>query len=186
MCTCSTSILRWSERVKTSSYKYLDPRFLRCTSPMYEASVFNTVVLETSTAHFIAPSINCIQEKNICTTNSKWTPQRAKYFTLAKTPKERYSRYTRQILVEFVDTTDFNILKDVRVMTNRKYSYALKKKKKIIASEKKTQKIAVANLYSSLRLNLGETIRQRQLLSQRSPYNTITKTPKVASLNNWI
>lgn len=153
---------------------------------MYEASVFNTVVLETSTAHFIAPSINCIQEKNICTTNSKWTPQRAKYFTLAKTPKERYSRYTRQILVEFVDTTDFNILKDVRVMTNRKYSYALKKNKiKIIASEKKNpQKIAVANLYSSLRLNLGETIRQRQLLSQRSPYNTITKTPKVASLNN--
>lgn len=152
---------------------------------MYEASVFNTVVLETSTAHFIAPSINCIQEKNICTTNSKWTPQRAKYFTLAKTPKERYSRHTRQILVEFVDTTDFNILKDVRVMTNRKYSYALKKIKiKIIASEKKTQKIAVANLYSSLRLNLGETIRQRQLLSQRSPYNTITKTPKVASLNN--
>lgn len=71
-------------------------------------------------------------------------------------------------------------------MTNRKYSYALKKKKiKIIASEKKNpQKIAVANLYSSLRLNLGETIRQRQLLSQRSPYNTITKTPKVASLNN--
>lgn len=69
-------------------------------------------------------------------------------------------------------------------MTNRKYSYALKKKKKIIASEKKPQKIAVANLYSSLRLNLGETIRQRQLLSQRSPYNTITKTPKVASLNN--
>lgn len=153
---------------------------------MYEASVFNTVVLETSTAHFIAPSINCIQEKNICTTNSKWTPQRAKYFTLAKTPKERYSRHTRQILVEFVDTTDFNILKDVRVMTNRKYSYALKKKKiKIIASEKKNpQKIAVANLYSSLRLNLGETIRQRQLLLQRSPYNTITKTPKVASLNN--
>lgn len=149
---------------------------------MYEASVFNTVVLETSTAHFIAPSINCIQEKNICITNSKWTPQRAKYFTLAKTPKERYSRHTRQILVEFVDTTDFNILKDVRVMTNRKYSYALKKNKiKIIASEKK---IAVANLYSSLRLNLGETIRQRQLLSQRSPYNTITKTPKVASLNN--
>lgn len=182
MCTCSISILRWSERVKTSSYKYLDPRFLRCTSPMYEASVFNTVVLETSTAHFIAPSINCIQEKNICTTNSKWTPQRAKYFTLAKTPKERYSRHTRQILVEFVDTTDFNILKDVRVMTNRKYSYALKKNKiKIIASEKK---IAVANLYSSLRPNLGETIRQRQLLSQRSPYNTITKTPKVASLNN--
>lgn len=152
---------------------------------MYEASVFNTVVLETSTAHFIAPSINCIQEKNICTTNSKWTPQRAKYFTLAKTPKERYSRHTRQILVEFVDTTDFNILKDVRVMTNRKYSYALKKNKiKIIASEKNPQKIAVANLYSSLRLNLGETIRQRQLLSQRSPYNTITKTPKVASLNN--
>lgn len=153
---------------------------------MYEASVFNTVVLETSTAHFIAPSINCIQEKNICTTNSKWTPQRAKYFTLAKTPKERYSRHTRQILVESVDTTDFNILKDVRVMTNRKYSYALKKIKiKIIASEKKKpQKIAVANLYSSLRLNLGETIRQRQLLSQRSPYNTITKTPKVASLNN--
>lgn len=104
---------------------------------MYEASVFNTVVLETSTAHFIAPSINCIQEKNICTTNSKWTPQRAKYFTLAKTPKERYSRHTRKILVEFVDTTDFNILKDVRVMTNRKYSYALKKKKKKkIASEK--------------------------------------------------
>lgn len=67
-------------------------------------------------------------------------------------------------------------------MTNRKYSYALIKNKiKIIASEKK---IAVANLYSSLRLNLGETIRQRQLLSQRSPYNTITKTPKVASLNN--
>lgn len=95
MCTCSTSILRWSERVKTSSYKYLDPRFLRCTSPMYEASVFNTVVLETSTAHFIAPSINCIQEKNICTTNSNWTPQRAKYFTLAKTPKERYSRHTQ-------------------------------------------------------------------------------------------
>lgn len=181
MCTCSTSILRWSERVKTSSYKYLDPRFLRCTSPMYEASVFNTVVLETSTAHFIAPSINCIQEK----TFAQWTPQRAKYFTLAKTPKERYSRHTRQILVESVDTTDFNILKDVRVMTNRKYSYALKKKNiKIIASEKKTQKIAVANLYSSLRLNLGETIRQRQLLSQRSPYNTITKTPKVASLNN--
>lgn len=141
MCTCSISILRWSERVKTSSYKYLDPRFLRCTSPMYEASVFNTVVLETSTAHFIAPSINCIQEKNICTTNSKWTPQRAKYFTLAKTPKERYSRHTRQILVEFVDTTDFNILKDVRVMTNRKYSYALKKIKiKIIASEKKNPK----------------------------------------------
>lgn len=145
---------------------------------MYEASVFNTVVLETSTAHFIAPSINCIQEK----TFAQWTPQRAKYFTLAKTPKERYSRHTRQILVESVDTTDFNILKDVRVMTNRKYSYALKKNKiKIIASEKK---IAVANLYSSLRLNLGETIRQRQLLSQRSPYNTITKTPKVASLNN--
>lgn len=67
-------------------------------------------------------------------------------------------------------------------MTNRKYSYALKKNKiKIIASEKK---IAVANLYSSLRLNLGETIRQRRLLSQRSLYNTITKTPKVASLNN--
>lgn len=36
---------------------------------------------------------------------------------------------TRKILVEFVDTTDFNNLKDVRVMTNRKYSYALKKKK---------------------------------------------------------
>lgn len=104
---------------------------------MYEASVFNTVVLETSTAHFNAPSINCIQEK----TFAQWTPQRAKYFTLAKTPKERYSRHTRQILVESVDTTDFNILKDVRVMTNRKYSYALKKKKiKIIASEKKPPK----------------------------------------------
>lgn len=52
-----------------------------------------------------------------------------RHSTLAKTPKERYSRHTRQILVESVDTTDFNILKDVRVMTNRKYSYALKKKK---------------------------------------------------------
>lgn len=68
-------------------------------------------------------------------------------------------------------------------MTNRKYSYEEKKKS---LQKKKPLKIAVANLYSFVRLNLGETIRQRLLLSQRSLYITITKTPKVASLNNWI
>lgn len=66
-------------------------------------------------------------------------------------------------------------------MTNRKYSYEEKNKS---LQKKKTLKIAVANLYSFVRLNLGETIRQRLLLSQRSLYITITKTPKVASLNN--
>lgn len=69
-------------------------------------------------------------------------------------------------------------------MTNRKYSYEEKKLNRF--RKKPLKKIVVANLYSFVRLNLGETIRQRLLLSQRSLYITITKTPKVASLNNWI
>lgn len=48
-------------------------------------------------------------------------------------------------------------------MTNRKYSYEEKNKS---LQKKKPLKIAVANLYSFVRLNLDETIRQRLLLSK--------------------
>lgn len=49
-------------------------------------------------------------------------------------------------------------------MTNRKYSYEEKKLNRF--RKKPLKKIVVANLYSFVRLNLGETIRQRLLLSK--------------------